>query len=221
MRHGFDVTLEDCDGNNSLVLLSKLLDRKLFNEAVTIAEAILQHPKCDANCVNKSGRGLLSYSVTHGDAAADLTRLLLNHGAQVLPVRASQGCDANEVARERESSAFTSFLRAVMRRQDLESSHVTLKLLCDALAVDTEFMRTHVLSTMLHLGQQSSGANSAGMASLFVELKSTMSPYWRQPLPLRYLCVSRIRDALGPKKILTGAQDLKLPSSLLQHLHFN
>ena len=218
LRHGFDVTLEDSDGNNSLNFLSKLLDRKLYEEATQLAKIILQQPNSDANGVNASGRTLLSYSVTHGDVTADLTRLLLNHGAQVLPLRASQGSDADDVARERDSSAFTWFLRAAIRRQDLEASRVTLNLLCDALAVDTEFMRTHVLSTMLHLGQQSSGANSSGLASLFVQLKSIMAPYWRQPLPLRYLCVTRIRASLGPKKIMPGVQDLNLPASLLDHL---
>ena len=218
LRHGFDVTVDDCDGNNPLNFLHKLLDRKLFAEALRLAEVLLQQPKCDANAVNASGRSLLSYSVTHGDATADLTRLLLNHGAEVLPLRASLGCDADDVARERDSSAFTWFLRAAIRRQDLQTSRVTLRLLCDALAVDPEFMRTHVLSTMLHLGQQSSGANSAWLAALFIELKSTMCVYWRQPLPLRTLAVSRIRGALGPKKILTGARHLNLPSSLIEHL---
>ena len=221
LRHGLDVTLEDCDGNNSLSFLARLLDRQLFDEALQLAKILLRTPKCDANSVNSLGRSLLSHSVSHGDACADLTRLLLNHGAQVLPFRAAHGCDACDVSRERDSSAFTWFLRAAMRCQDLSQSSVTLKLLCDALAIEPEFMRTHVLSTMLHLGQQSGGASSPSMASLFVDLKSFMAPYWRQPLPLRYLCINRIRGALGPKNITKGAQELNLPSSLLGHLHLN
>ena len=113
------------------------------------------------------------------------------------------------------------FLRSAMRHRNLSICHVTLKLLCDALAVQPEFMRTHVLSTMLHLGQESSGATSPRMAALFVELKLFMTPYWRQPLPLRYLCVNRIRGALGPKNISSGALQLELPSTLLKHIHLH
>jgi ankyrin repeat protein len=219
LRHGFDVTLEDCDGNNSLNFISKLLERRLYNEALQLARILLQQRACDANRVNAAGRSLLSQSVTHGDACADLTRLLLNYGAQVLPFRASPSSDADDVARERDASAFTWFLRTAMRHQDLSASRVTLRLLCDALAVDAEFMRRHVLSTMLHLGQQSNGANSASLASLFVQIKSAMTPFWRQPLSLRHACVARIRASLGPKNMIEGGRQLNLPPSLLRHLH--
>jgi len=221
LRHGFDVRLEDVDGNSPLNFISKLLDRKLFREALELSKIILQDPRCDSNSVNTFGRSLLSQSVTHGDDCVDLTRLLLNNGASVFPFRATPESNADDVTRERDASAFTWYLRTAMRQQDLSASSLTLKLLCDAMAVEPELMRTHVLSTMLHLGQQSSGANSSRLASLFIELKSVMAPYWRQPLPLRCLCVNRIRRALGPKHIATRAQQLNLPSSLIGHLHLN
>ena len=221
LRHGLDVSLKDNDGNTSLTFLARLLDKQLYTEGFELATILLQDVRCNANSTNSQGRSLLSFSVTHGDASADLTRKLLNHGAQVLPYRAVSGSDATSVLRERESSAFSWFLRSAMRHRNLSICHVTLKLLCDALAVQPEFMRTHVLSTMLHLGQESSGATSPRMAALFVELKLFMTPYWRQPLPLRYLCVNRIRGALGPKNISSGALQLELPSTLLRHIHLH
>ena len=62
-----------------------------------------------------------------GDAAADLTRLLLNQGARVWPTEASASMAGlsgdeivREVATERDQSAFAAFMREVMRRQSLE-----------------------------------------------------------------------------------------------------
>ncbi len=63
------------------------------------------------------------------------------------------------------------------------------------------------------------GATNPSMANLFLQLKSYMSDYWRQPLSLRYLCVNTIRGSLGPRNIIKGAQQLKIPSSLICNLH--
>ena len=128
LRHGLDVSLKDNDGNTSLTFLARLLDKQLYTEGFELATILLQDVRCNANSTNSQGRSLLSFSVTHGDASADLTRKLLNHGAQVLPYRAGSGSDATSVLRERESSAFSWFLRSAMRHRDLSICHVTLKL---------------------------------------------------------------------------------------------
>lgn len=221
LHHGLDVTLEDNDGNTCLTYLGVLLERQLFAEGLELAKLFLNDSRCNSNHLNRSARSLLSYSAAQGDACSDLTRLLLNHGAQVWPFRAPTGCDASDVIRERDASAFTAFFRAAMSGQGLSNSQVTLRLLCDAMGAEPEFMRTHVLGTMLHLGQLSSGATSPWMVALYVQIKAFMAPYWQQPSSLRYLCTNRIRAALGPKNIISGAEALNLPTSLLSYIHLN
>merc|ERR1719412_192066 len=99
----------------------------------------------NVNHINAHQRTLLTYAVAQGDACLDLTRMLLNHGAAVVPPRSQKW---------RDRSAFTWLVRSVMGTQDLRSHHATLHLLCQNMAdtLGPETMREHVLSTFLHLG---------------------------------------------------------------------
>lgn len=204
-----DLTLVDSSGNTALTRLQVLLKRGMYHESYHLAKCILLNKKGNVmvNHLSQADRTLLSHSVFYGDICLDLTRLLLNHGAQVLPARYSI---------ERNRSAFTWFLQGVMGRTSLQHHSQTLLLLCQCMAVQPEQMRDHVLTTMVHLGHS---ANVMG--PLFIKLKEAMSPYWLQPQPLLQLCRNTIRTSLGPKNIAKGSQQLKLPQSMLQYLNLN
>ncbi len=87
LRLGLDVSIQNVDGDDCLAALKNLLEKCLFSESLDLANILLHEPRCDPNRLNKSGRSLLSYSVIHGDKSVELTRLLLNHGAKVWPIR--------------------------------------------------------------------------------------------------------------------------------------
>ena len=171
------------------------------------------------NAVNAANRTLLSYAVACGDAAADLTRALLNGGARVWPSpevdpdRLSDGEVVSALAAERDQSAFAAFVREVVRRQSLEGFEATLDLLAHAMGEEPARMRAHVPRTMLELGK---GAGVNG--PLFVRLKERLAPFWRRPQPLRYQCLKRIRRAMGPKRLGGGrgghVAKLRLPPKL-------
>jgi len=87
LSHNIDISLTDNQGNDCLAFLAVLIEKGLFRESFELATALLEHSRCDPNRLNQSGLTLLSYSVAQGDATIDITRLLLNHGASVLPFR--------------------------------------------------------------------------------------------------------------------------------------
>jgi hypothetical protein len=212
MGHGPNLDLVDnCRRKDTVFTkLHVLLDRGLSPESlVELVQTLLLRAQTGGNVVdqfNAQERNLLSYTVALGDSVLELTRCLLNHGAQVLPARCS-------IIRDR--SAFTWLVRSIMNRQSLEGHRETLNLLCQNMASDPEVMRTHVLSTMIHLGH-----SATVMAPLFIQLRALVSPYWAQPLPLIQLCRSSIRHSLGPKNVAVGVTRLSLPPSLTQYLHY-
>jgi len=197
------------DHNSPLTGLHVLLDRNMPQASlVKLAQLLLAHD-FNADHINGQERTLLTYSVSKGDSALDLTRCLLNHGALILPARSN-------VVRDR--SAFTWLVRSLMKEQSLDSHRETILLLCQNMAevVGPEAMRSHTLSTMIHLGHSASV-----MAPLFLQLKSILAPFWSQPLDLVHLCRSSIRHSLGPKNLSLGTTKLNLPPSLSQYLHYD
>ncbi len=199
----------------------------MFSEAAEVARLMLERIAGDVDlAINRvdaaSNRTLLSCSVSYGDKSADLTRLLLNYGAKVWPAEeadpsAASGNAADDdrivsqLARDRDQSAFTWFLRSVMRRQTLAGSEATLDLLCHAMGEQPCRMRRHVPRTMLELGK---GAGVNG--PIFLRLKERMAPFWSRPQPLRYQCLKGIRKAMGAKR-LNGrgcVAKLRLPPKL-------
>ncbi len=87
IRMGLDTSIQNIDGDDCLAFLRHLLKKRLFGESSDLASILLEKQGCDPNRLNKAGRSLLSYSVSHGDESIELTRLLLNHGAKVYPRR--------------------------------------------------------------------------------------------------------------------------------------
>jgi hypothetical protein len=169
------------------------------------------------NAINSRDRSLLSYSVTHGDSSVAVTRLLLNCGAQVWPdvAQSSHSNTIDVLAREKDLSAFTWFLKSLMRREHvtLSDAEETLYLLCAVMGEQPSKMRQHVHRTMMQLGKSRS-LNGP----LFRRLHSVMIPYWARPHDLRYICLKSIRKSLGPKRLSAGVATsrLNLPRKL-QH----
>lgn len=210
------VDLEDEMGNTLLLHLEHLLRRKLFDQATHILQLLLtQSP--DVNHVNKLGRSLLTYSVTYGDATAEMTRMLLNHGARVWPeqeVSTGKSDIIDKLKLEREQSAFTWILRSLMDGSvELEECDETIHLLCVAMADQPARMKRHVTRIMLQLGKV-----AVVNGPLFLQLKMTMMPYWAKPQELRFQCLRRIRKSLGPKRLHNLTKQLPLPKKLQRYV---
>lgn len=211
LSQNIDLSLaENRDEDTALTQLHLLMDRNVPEESlVALASAFLSSARAgNVDHINGQQRTLLTYSVAKGDAFLTLTRSLLNHGARVLPAR-------SDIIRER--SAFTWLLKSIMAKQGLEGHKATLQVLCQNMAEveGPEAMRSHVLSSMIHLGH-----SATVMAPLFVELRSLVAPFWSQPLALIHLCRKSIRAALGRQNVSGGVATLNLPPSLTHYLHY-
>ena len=119
----------DGEGATPLLSLARLLELGQFSLAAELAALLLTSHLCDVNSVNSAGRSLLSYSVTYLDSAAELTRVLVNHGARVWP-GPEPGPSVEEIRRDKEQSAFTWLLRAVIRQRGLGGTDNSLNSLC-------------------------------------------------------------------------------------------
>lgn len=217
-----------------------LLDLQMYREAEAVARAVLLSDPDAADAADAStGRTLLTHSAEHADRAAGLTRLLLNYGARVWPgeevVVATDGSGSGgdlvpRLSAERERSAFTWFLRGAMSRcamagvgvgpavdqhRPLGDAEETLSLLGAAMGEEPARMRRHVTRTMLALGR---GAALNG--ALFLQLRLRLSPWWREPQPLRHQSARRVRRSLGPRRLGEGRalSDLRLPLKLRRYV---
>ncbi|KAF0303877.1 Intracisternal A-particle Pol-related polyprotein [Amphibalanus amphitrite] len=129
------------------------------------------------------------------NAAAPLTRALLNAGAEV---------------RVRRASAFCALLRGVVQRRRLEDCDTTLALLCRQMARRPAEMQRHVLGAMVSQGQ-----HIRLLGPVFLELKSRIRRYWSQPAELRHLCCEEVRRNLQQGGgIAAGVHRLAVPPAL-------
>ena len=149
-------------------------------------------------------------SVTYLDQSIELTRLLINHGARVWPdTNLTNPTSVPEIIQDKEQSAFTWFLRAVINQRGLENSSETLDCLCHEMGRDPDRMKSHVLRVMLRLVglshiivllvifSQSEGRFPRVLGPVFLQLKVTMAPFWSQPQRLRYLAWQGVRRSIG------------------------
>lgn len=203
--------VEKKDLDSPLTSLRHLLDRKMMPQESLVQLASLLLARFNPDHINGHQRTLLTYSVALGDSSLDLTRCLLNHGALILPPRSQDT--------QRERSAFTWLLSSLMEEPQKLDGHFnqTIQLLCQNMTevVGPEVMRSHTLTSMIHLGH-----SAEIMGPLFVDLRSILQPFWSQPLSLVHLARNSIRKSLGPKNVAKGVTDLNLPPSLSQYLHY-
>lgn len=87
-RDGYNKWCQKKDSNGNTALLvsgRKLLEQKQFEKAFELVKILLEEG-ADVNVINNENRTLLSYSILHMDNSIRLTKLLINHGANVWPI---------------------------------------------------------------------------------------------------------------------------------------
>ena len=209
---GASLALLDKTGSSALTSLAAQLAAGRIAETVAICERMLAGPACDVNHMDAADRTLLSYSVAYLDQTADLTRVLVNHGARVWPAPAPPPpVNVSDLTRDREQSAFTWFLRSAIQASSLAES--TLTCLSHEMGRDPGRMRGHVMRVML-----SEGKHPRVLGPLYRQLKLAMAPFWSEPQQLRYLAWNSIRKSMGPKRLSSGSRQLGLPSPLRRYL---
>lgn len=204
LESGAKCDMRDQLGNTALSLVRNMLDSSSTSEAVSLIRLFVLDHNCDVNMRDNKGRTLLSYSVASGDSCVEVTRLLLNCGAQVWP-------PVDQLTEEFEASAFTGYLRSQMKKPlNCDLDEQTLYLLCTAMASEATRMRGHVDRCMVQLG-----ISKRVHGPLFQRIRGLMTPYWARPAQLRQLCVRTVRKSIGPKRLARGeANTLRLPKKL-------
>lgn len=216
LSSGASLELRDSQGNTPLNCLEYLLPQERTEEAAEICQLMLSSSRqsCDVNSINFKDRSLLSCSVSYLDKSAELTRVLVNHGGQVWPRPApSAPITVSALDHDREQSAFTWFLRAVVQANSLEGADNTLTCLCHEMGRDPGRMKSHVSRIML-----SEGKHPRVLGPLYAQLRLAMIPFWSEPQQLRYLAWNSIRKSIGPKRLNRGSKQLGLPSPLRKYL---
>eukprot|EP00095_Tigriopus_kingsejongensis_P000258 snap_masked-scaffold272_size230267-processed-gene-1.4 protein:Tk00258 transcript:snap_masked-scaffold272_size230267-processed-gene-1.4-mRNA-1 annotation:"hypothetical protein L798_11774" len=230
---GAHANVRDHKGDTALHLVRRWLsksDTERIRWVLELGQTLLQSAAKEAesgealsdlvNLPDSEGRTLLSHCVSQGDRAQDLSRLLLNFGAQVLPDPPSGASKdlhpIQQLTKERTQSAFTWLLKSVMEEKSLEPFEQTIHLVAQSMAHQPVRMKRHMKRVMMHLGR---GISVNG--PLFSELKALMMPYWNQPRPLRQQCLSQIRRSIGPKRLNRGAvSQLGLPGKLQRMVQY-
>jgi len=215
LQAGASLDQRDQEGSTPLVSLACLLEQKQFEVAAQLAALFLtSDTNCDVNSVNLEGRSLLSYSVTYLDSSAELTRLLVNHGARVWPSpTVPKNPTVDQIRQDKEQSAFTWFLRAVIKQRTLASTDTTLNCLSHEMGKQPRRMKAHVLRVMV-----SEGRHPRVLGPVFLQLKLSMEPFWSEPQDLRYLAWNSVRRSLGPRRLERASGQLGLPPPLTRYL---
>jgi len=201
---GANLGATDQHGDSSLTLVRHLLDCGKFGLAAEVASLLIKHG-ADVNHVNSIGKNLLSYSLSNLDQSLLLTKLLLNMGGWEWSNQHLQ------------FSPFSVLLRSIMREHSLENATGTLDCLGQLMSESASRMKQLVISSMVREGRA-----TRVMGPLFQEIKARMSVHWTSPGPLRQLCWTEIRRAVGVKRLGSGGlKTLKLPSRIIDYLNMD
>lgn len=194
------MNVKDARGETALSYVKILLRKGCFRLAHQAASHLIERGAL-VDAEDNGRQTLLSHAVASLDAASDLTRLLLNRGADVWH---KNGGD----------SPFGSFLQAVVRCRCVDEARVTADLLGRTMGARPEAFRSLVLRSMVRHGRC-----VRVLGPVFVQLKAILSPYWRQPPPLRYAAWTVIRKRASPARSWTrDLQQLGLPPPILRYL---
>ena len=228
LEAGADPNVEDRCGETPLLSVHQLLKRQLYSEAYSISCMLIydqhnfigcNHGKINVNATNKSGGTILFYTVSLGDAAVDITRLLLNNGATVWSNHANISTKTKIVSatpsdglespnsptynQQDDDSAFKWYLRSLMSgKTTIKSSKQTLYMLCTAMqsqeystAGHHSTMGQHIDRAMVELG-----VAPKLNGPLFRHLRSEIAPYITRPQSLRFICIKSIRKSIGNRQ---------------------
>merc|ERR1719330_698519 len=201
---GADLKATDQNEDSCLTLVRHLLDHGHYKLSTDVTSLLIEHG-ADVTHVNSSGRDLLSYSLSHLDHSFCLTKLLLNAGGWEWSHHHSQ------------YSPFSLLLRSLMREQSLENATKTLDCVGQLMSESPTNMKKLVISSMVKEGRA-----SKVNGPLFQQIKDRMSGHWTSPRSLRQLCWTKIRKAVGVKRLGTGGlRNLKLPSRLIDYFNMD
>ena len=212
-RH-FLLSMTDSEGNTPLLIAGRRLLREgAFDQAAQLSHLFLEAGS-DPNAANGEGRSLLTYSVHYMDDSIELTRVLLNGGASVWP-QGSHDATSENAGNAEQCSAFTWFLRSIIRRRKLdEQCERTLALLSQVMGEHPGRMHAHVMRTMFRHAKC-----YKVLGPVFYHLKISMMRYWTQPQDLVFMCRKTIRSAVGPERIMAGqTSQLGLPNRIQGYL---
>lgn len=203
-----DVDVRDQRGETALTCVKVLLRRGHFGLACQTAGLLLGRG-ADVDAEDCSHQTLLSHSVAYLDQTVELTRLLLNHGAQVWHGTDYSNSRTGGRGYHYVESPFSTFLQAVVRVRCVDGAVMTASLLGRMMGSRPEAMRSLVVRSMLRHGRC-----VRVLGPVFVQLKSLLSPYWRQPHRLSYAAWNVVRRSMNPPRLVTELEQLGLPPAL-------
>ncbi|XP_069683736.1 uncharacterized protein [Periplaneta americana] len=211
------LSMTDSEGNTPLLIAGRRLLRDgAFEQAAELSRLLLEAGS-DPNAANAEGRSLLTYSVHYMDDSIELTRVLLNSGASVWPQGAHNSSleTVENASTTEQCSAFTWFLRSIIRRRKLdEQCERTLALLSQVMGEHPGRMHGHVMRTMFRHAKC-----YKVLGPVFYQLKISMMRYWTQPQDLLFICRKAIRTAVGPERLMAGETGrLGLPHQMQGYL---
>ena len=236
LEAGAHLDIRDSSGRTPLLCLEAMLRQARFQDCAQICQLFLSgevennlasriggyrgqrlrggRGQCDVNSVDGSGRSLLSYSVTYLDLSAEVTRVLINSGGRVWRGPApTSPASVEDLAKDREESAFTWFLRSLIHSNNFSNAESTLNCICHEMGRDPGRMKTHVQRVMV-----TEGKHPKVLGPLYLKLKLAMCPFWSEPQHLRYLAWNSIRRSIGPKRLSSRSQQLGLPVALRKYI---
>ena len=195
----------------------------------------------DVNHANLAGSTLLACSLAHLDASLQLTRLLINAGARILPTRGHihahlplntflravlfKHCDTEQSLLNCDKTLGDYSSASEYSPDKTDSSHdmpttgygKVLHLLATSLSADPARMKQAVEAGLV---AEARFPNSA-LPRLVESLRKIFAAYWTQPSSLSALCLHRIRKSLvvaGAGGVSAGVDRLQLPARVKSYL---
>ena len=208
----------DLNGDTALTLIGQKISKTENSEMFFICQIVANLLRMGANIHHRNNKGmcLLSYSLKHLDYSIELTRMLLNNGADML--------------RDRESSQnypLAVFIRKIIEQGSLDNSERSIHLLGSVLcAKGTRTAYDHLESGILSTLLAEAKYPRSNVPNLIIELKEKFEYYWSEPATLQNISIHTIREALAnnlnpDRKIFIDDQidNLLLPVKLTNYLN--
>ena len=186
LSQGADPNTVDNYGETPLISVRHLLLQRRFNEAYAIVCLLTNNLELavDVNAVDKRQHTLLAYSVGFGDITENVTRHLLNSGADVWQDHTNDKLS--------DDSAFKFFLKSLMQNNTtIDLSKKTLEMLCTAMSEQHHRMGKHIDRCMIEMG-----VAPRVNGPLFKRLRTIMAPFMGKPQSLKNLCLTSIRRSV-------------------------
>ena len=208
----------DLNGDTALTLIGQKISTLENSEMYLICHIVANFVRmgADIHHKNKKGMCLLSYSLKHLDYSIELTRMLLNNGADMLKDRESS-----------QNYPLAVFIRTIIEQGALDNTERSIHLLGSVLSAKSsrtanDFLESCILSTLLAEAKYP----RSNVPNLIIELKEKFEYYWSEPATLQNISIHTIREALAnnlnpDRKIFIDDQieNLLMPVKLTNYLN--